>query len=54
MAAIAYNIKKYLKFITKKAKSNKQALAFYAFLIKATWKRILSLFKTSKFSPKLV
>jgi len=44
----------YLKFITKKAKSNKQALAFYASLIKITWKRILSLFKTFEFSPKLV
>jgi len=29
MAAIAYNIKKYLKYITKKAQANKKSVAFY-------------------------
>ncbi len=54
MTAMAYNIKKYLKFITKKAKSNKQTLAFYVLVLKMTWKRFLSRFASLNFSPKLV
>ncbi len=54
MAAMAYNIKKYLKFITKKAKSNKQTLAFNILVLKTAWKRFLSRFTSFNFSLKLV
>jgi len=49
MAAIAYNLKKYLKFIQKTAKSNKQRFNFYFNLLKQLITPKISLFKTSFF-----
>ena len=54
MAAMAYNIKKYLKFSTKKVKNKRQVLSFYKILLKAYHKLILSCFKPLKFCPELL
>lgn len=45
MAAIAYNIKKYLKFTNKTVQSNKQRCAFYLNLIKHTFLLQINTFK---------
>lgn len=48
MAAIAYNIKKYLKFIKKSVQTNKQRLAFYLNRIKDFIRYQISSFKQLK------
>ena len=41
MAAIAYNLKKYLKFITKTAKSGTRSLVAIIFIIKSLYKHCI-------------
>ncbi len=48
MAAIAYNIKKYLKFTSKTVQTNKQRLAFYLYQIKEAIVLQISNFKPVK------
>ena len=48
MAAVAYNIKKYLKFITKKVISKQQIASVVDFLNEWLYKAILSVFKHFK------
>ncbi len=48
MAAIAYNIKKYLKFTSKTVQTNKQRLAFYLYQIKEVIVLQISNFKPIK------
>ena len=45
MAAIAYNIKKYLKFTNKIAQTNKQRITFYLFQLKERIILQISIFK---------
>ncbi len=49
MAAIAYNLKKYLKFIQKLARSKGKAILFYKKQIVGFIRGFLSLFKPYKF-----
>ncbi len=53
MAAIAYNLKKYLKFIQKTARSKGQVLVFYFRLIKPLLRAILSVFKPGNFQTEI-
>ena len=50
MSAIAYNLKKYLKFITKTSKSAEKALASILFKIKQLFKSIILILSPSNFS----
>jgi hypothetical protein len=54
MAAIAYNLKKYLKFIQKLVKSKAKATLYGFFAQKRVFEAILSLFKLPKFEGKLI
>ena len=48
MAAIAYNIKKQLKFTNKIAQTNKQRIAFYLFQLKERIILQISIFKRNE------
>jgi len=54
MAATAYNLKKYLKFIAKKAISKQQTAGFVKFLKNVLYRAIFSVFKPLKFQIKLL
>jgi hypothetical protein len=54
MAAIAYNLKKYLKFTQKLVKSKANAALFEFFAEKRVFEAILSLFKLPKLQGKLI
>ncbi|SDZ75098.1 hypothetical protein SAMN04487990_101226 [Bizionia paragorgiae] len=53
LSAIAYNLKKYMKFIEKRTKSGTGALALYFSLKNTFYKAIKSLLGPSK-SPKIL
>ncbi|MBJ6366534.1 transposase [Snuella sp. CAU 1569] len=54
LSAIAYNIKKYLKFIEKHTKSGATSLSNVRFAYKATLQYILRLFKPHNFRVQAI
>ena len=50
LCAIAYNLKKYLKFITKTSKSAEKALASIVLKIKQLFKVVIFILTASNFS----
>jgi hypothetical protein len=52
MAAIAYNLKKYLKFVNKTVQTNKQILAFYLNQIRDSIFTLINVFKHLKYLMK--